>query len=134
MFFKLYFYCLHYYRCSYLPPTTPLPASTQPPPPFPLAFPHCCLCLWVMYIYVLWLNTSPSFTQSSPHLSPVSCQSVPSMPVSILSVYFVHWIPHKSEVIWYLFFTNWLISFSTIISRPNHAVTKGKSSFFIMAV
>ena len=32
LFFKLYFYCWHYYRC----PHPPVPTSTQPPP-FPLA-------------------------------------------------------------------------------------------------
>ena len=36
IYFKLYFYCWHYYRCPY---SSPLPTSPQPLPPLPLAVP-----------------------------------------------------------------------------------------------
>ena len=49
-------------------------------------------------------------------------------------VYFVHYIPLVSEIIWYLSFTKWLISLRIIVSSSIHAVTKGKNSFFLSAV
>ena len=39
----------------------------------------------------------------------------------------------KREIMWYLFFSDWLILLSIIFSRPTHAVAKGKISFFFMA-
>ena len=49
-----------------------------------------------------------------------------------LLVQFVHQIPHMSEIIWYLFFSDWLLSLSIMFSRSIHAVAKGKIfSFFV---
>ena len=50
-----------------------------------------------------------------------------------LLVYFVHLIPHISKIIWYLSFSDWLISLSIILSRSIHAVTKDKISFYFRA-
>ena len=43
-------------------------------------------------------------------------------------------IPLKGEILWYLSFTSWLISLSIMLNSSIHAVTKGKSSFFLYAV
>ena len=47
-------------------------------------------------------------------------------------IYFVHQIPPTSEIIWYLSFTDWLISLSKISSSSIHAVAKGRNSFFLL--
>ena len=102
-------------------------------PPHPLLWPspHCCLCLCV--IYTLFLVNPFAFFHPVPPppfpLTPVTLLHV-SMPLFLLypSVYFVHQIPHMSEIIWYLSFSDHLISLSIIISRSIHAVTKDKIS------
>ena len=44
-------------------------------------------------------------------------------------VHFVHYIPHISETIWYLSFSDWLLSLSIMLSRSIHAVANGKIPF-----
>ena len=51
-----------------------------------------------------------------------------------LLVQFVHSIPHMSEIIWYLPFSDWLISLSIMFSRSIHTVTKGKIFFFFFYI
>ena len=46
-----------------------------------------------------------------------------------LLVCFIHWFPHIGEIIWYLSFSDWLISLSITLSRSVYAVIKGKVSF-----
>ena len=108
-------------------PTTALPSLW----PSPL----CCLC-YGSCIYVRWLIPSPSFIRSPHPLLSESCKSVLRIYASI-SILFVsllfHQIPHKSEIIWYVSFSDWLISLSIIISRYIHTLSKGKISFFFMA-
>ena len=96
--------------------------------------PHCRLCLWVMYIG--W-SANP-FTFFHPVPPP---PSLGQLSVSIFClflfcslVYFVHWIPHISEIIWWLSFSDWLISLSIIISRSIHSVTRVKSFFFMASI
>ena len=71
------------------------------------------------------------FDKSLPLLSTItpsprpsgSCQSVPCFRASGLfcsSVYFVHQIPLISDIIWYLFFINGLISLSIMLSSSIH--------------
>ena len=40
----------------------------------------------------------------------------------------------QNLIIWYLFFTPWLVSFNIMLSRSIHAVAKGRSIFFLSAV
>ena len=62
------------------------------------------------------------------------CSSLPS-----LWFYFAHlfcWLgsTYRWDHMVFLSFTNWLISLSIIFSSSIHAVTKGRSSFFLSAV
>ena len=65
-------------------------------------------------------------------MPPTSCHLFSSMSLSLfcLLIQFVHQIPHMSEIIWYLSFSDWLISLSIMFfSRFIHTVAKGKSFF-----
>ena len=73
------------------------------------------MSLFSFYSVPLPLNHPP---QSSLLLSTSLC-------LFCLLVQFVHKIPHMSEIIWYLSFSDWLISLSIMFSRSIHAVNKG---------
>ena len=109
------------------PPSPPLLTTVNPLSVFPV---H------ESFIQVLWLVPSPSFHHSPSPSSPPTVVSLFHVSMSLvlffLLVYFVHYIPVISEVIWYLSFTNWLISHSLMVSSSIHAVTKGRSSFFLL--
>ena len=107
-------------------------------PPIPSSTPPAITTLLSMSISFFSLFTllcsippppQPPSPEQPPTLSAVSmifiCESV-----SILLVHFVHWVPHMSEIIWYLSFSDWIISLSILFSRSIHAVAKGKISFF----
>ena len=85
LFFKLYFHCLHCYRCPHFFPFDhlyPAPALTS----LRLS-PHCCLCMWVMHICFL-ANPFPFFhlVAGPPLLWQLSvCSMCPC-----LCFYFVH--------------------------------------------
>ena len=55
----------------------------------------------------------------------------PCMNLSLFSLLaqFVHQIPHMSEIIWYLSFSDWLISLNITFSRSIHVVAKDKIFF-----
>ena len=115
----------------------PLCLPTQPSPHSHSQSPHHCPCPWVLHTCSL---TSP-FTFFQPVLTsclPLTTVSMfyVSMPLVLfcLVVYFVHQIPIVSEIIWYVSFTDWLISLRIRVSSSIHAVTKGKNSFFFTAV
>ena len=120
--------CAHCPKQSLFPPLliAPLPTS-NPYPLFLWLSPHCCLYI---RIWVFFLIPSPFILHPNP--TPFdSCQSIPCNPtsVSILFVSFffiivVHEIPHLSEIMCYLSFSDWLVSLGIIIFRPIHAVTK----------
>ena len=76
-------------------------------------------------------NPFTPFLQVSHPLTAISLFHV-STPLFLFhsSVYFVHEIPHISDIKWYMSFSDWLISLSIIISRSIHAVPRGKISFF----
>ena len=121
-------YCLCYYSCPNFSPLPPPSSQT----PTSIVNHHTIFHVYGSFIYVLWLIPSPSFDQFSPLSTPLTIVSLfhDSMPLILFCslVYFVHYIPFVSEVLWYSFFTNWLISFSIIVSSSIHAVTKGKNS------
>ena len=109
------------------------------PPRYPVLlcfhsqFPHCCPHPWVLH---LWLISWPSFNQSPPLSSPLIAVSLfhDSMPLLLFCslVYFIHLIPLISEILWYLSFTDWLISLSMIVSSSTHANAKGRTSCFLL--
>ena len=97
-----------------------------PHTPFPLGI---TILLSASMRVFLCLIPSPILPSSPALLPSDSCQSV-FMSVFLFCLFF-HWIPHISEIIWYLSFSDWLISLSVIPSRSIHAATKGKISFFL---
>ena len=113
--------------CSLYQVTSPshtlfyLPQSTVP------SGNHHTVVVSMRFFFLIPLPFSPSPTTPYP-LTAVRQFSIYES-VSILLVYFVHKIPHMSEIIRYLPFSIWLISLSIILSRFIHAVAKGKISF-----
>ena len=69
---------------------------------------------------------SPS--TSSPPLVIILLSVYESVPI-FLVVQFVHQIPNVNEIIWYLSFSDWLISLSIMFSRSIHTVTNGVIAF-----
>ena len=94
--------------------------------------PHCCLCLWILHKCSL-ANPFSFFHPVPLPLPSDSCQGVPGphASVSSLSVYFAHYIPPVSEIMWYSSLTDWLISLSIIIFRLIHAVEKVRLPLFL---
>ena len=133
--FSLVFFFLFKYFIVYavrvvpiFPPLKPSPSPSPIPTPLPMTMGHACM-----------FSTNPfTFFQPAP-TSPdsYSCQSVLYfyVPGSLnWLIYFARYIPLISEIIWYLCFTNCLISFSIIACISIYAVTKGKNPFFFTAV
>ena len=106
-----------------------LPSSTSPHLSL-WSSPHCCHCLRGFFFLLV---PSPFSLSNLRPPSPLTAQSVlyiyASVPILFI-VYFVHQILPISKIIWYLYFSDWLISLSKMFSRSIHAVTKGKISFF----
>ena len=98
------------------------------PLPFsPLTLPLPCNHHTVVHVhesFFLFAQSLHSLNAPS-QLSPCS----PSIGLSLfcLLVQFVHYIPHMSEITWYLSFPDWLISLSIMFSRSIHTVAKGKT-------
>ena len=86
---------------------------------------------WLFYTYQFVVFTTFTFFTQPPNLPPICQPSVCSLYLSLfqlcLFIYFVLYIPHISEIIWYLSFR--LNSFSIMLSRSIHAVACGKISF-----
>ena len=132
--FFLYF-CLHYYNCLHFFPFAHL--HKDPTTPHPLLRPStpCCPCSWVMPVCPLANPFTFFHPAPSSVLTAISLFSLTMPPFQFCSlVYFFHDILHISEIIWYLSFTDWLISLNIILFRSIHAVTMGKSSFLFTAV
>ena len=108
------------------------PPSTKPSPRTP-TWPllHSCLVSMgseCMHICAL----ANLFQLPQPLLSEV-CHSVPSIYASgsfMFVIYFVHCIPHMSEIIWYFSFSDWFISRDVIFPSSIHAFAKGNIFFF----
>ena len=124
-------HCLHTASCSHCPqqnlsiPIFPiLTISTTPNTFFSLVITTLLSVSMCFFLKPFTFFHQPSHPPSS--LTTVSWFHV-SMPLLLFcsSVYFVHQIPHISEIIRYLSFTDWLISLSIIISSSIHALMKG---------
>ena len=128
-FFKLLCCCSIIVVSIFSPPlpTTPAKPTSLPcfhPPPW------FCPC-------VLYSSSWKPFSLLSPPPSPLTTVTMfltsMSLIVFCLLFSFVDYVPVKSEIIWYLSLTTWLISLSIMLSRSIHAVAKGRSSFFLSA-
>ena len=106
--FQLYFYYHLVPLCTLLPAITTQQSMSMSP--FSFLF-------------------NPSISYPAPSLAVICSPSMSLFMFSLL-VQFVHQIPHMSEVIWYLSFSDWLISLSIMFSRSIHTVAKGKIFFF----
>ena len=108
------------------------------PPPSPKAIPtELAMSMGHAYTPFGYSLHLLSISPHPPSLPSHCCQSVPCFYASsslFLLVYFVYSIPFISEIIWYLSFTDWLISLSIILSSSIHSVQKSKSDFFFTAV
>ena len=109
------------------------------PSPFSLLIPsppqslHCCPRPWVLFPFC---SIPPLPNCYHPPPPPLSCYSALYLWVCLyfcLLVWFVYSLPHMSEIIWYLSFSDWLISLSTMFSRSIHTVKKGKVFFFFIS-
>ena len=119
---KNFFSYLFYYSC---PNFSPFALFCPAHHPLPQSVPT--LLSTSMGIYTCSLTSPfPFFPPLSPSPAPSHlCQYVPCF-------YFVHYLPIIGEVIWHLSFTNWLILLNIVFSSSIHAVTKGRSSFFLL--
>ena len=108
--FLLYFFPITI-QSSYMPPctviTTLLSMSMSP---FPFL-----------------LNSSPPQCPPPHHLAVILLSM--SLSLFCLLVWFVHQIPHRSVIIEYLSFSDWLISLSIMFSRSIHTVAKSTIFF-----
>lgn len=113
----------------------PLYTSTQPLCLLSSDYHHTIVCVNGLCIYVFWIIPLPSFIQSSHSPSPLRAVSLFHISMSLvlfrLSVYFVYWVPHKSEILWYLSFSNQHISLSILPSDPSMLSEKVVFSFFL---
>ena len=104
----------------------PLPIWPRPPTPTPTVNSHTVVQVPGSFIHAPCLIPSPSFHHYSHPPSPITFNLFyvsTSVVVFCSLVYLVHKIPLIGEIIWYLSFTNWLISLSIIVSSSIHAVT-----------
>ena len=125
---------LFYYSCpNFFPFAILHPAH----PPLPESIPTP-LSMFVGHSYIFFDQSLPLLSTIIPVPHPSNnCQSAPcfhaSGSVLLISLFYsLFYSPLMSESIWYLSFTDWLISLSIIISSSNHAVAKGKNSFFLL--
>ena len=131
----MFFFIFILYTISEVP-ISPLVLAHLQPAPLPPGHPHTVVSVHGLCIYVLRLIPPPCFIQHPQNLPLISVSLFPvSLPLFLFcsSVYFVHQIPHMSEIVWYLSFANWLISLSILFSRSIHAVMKGENSFLLTA-
>ena len=121
VYFLLYFF--HYHLSPYIL------FHLQPLPPTPHDH-HTVVCVHESFFF---FTLSLHLPRTLP-LSAQSCQPALSLSINLslfcLLVQAVYWIPHMSELIWYLSFSDWLIiSLSIMFSRSIHVAAKGKIFF-----
>ena len=116
-------------RLHFCPITLACPTHT----PTLNSSPHC-LCPWVLYTCSLTWPFSFPLLYPSPHLSSGHCPFVLYLHVSgsILLTLFSWLSSTVGEIIWYLSFTDGLVSFNIMLSSSIHVVMKGRSSFFLL--
>ena len=127
-FFYFYLYSVIVVPIAHLNPTPPTLTFNASPPallsvPMSPLFMFLCLPLPLLSS-IIPLPPSPLVTVSVFHVSML-------LVLFCSLVCFVHSIPLICEIVWYLSFTAWLISLSIMLSSSTHAVTKGRSSFFL---
>ena len=101
-----------------LPPPRLLPSSLWPSP-------HCCLWPWLVHVCSL-ATSFPFFHSVPPSLWQLSVCSKYTCHCFSLVNQFTLFIRFHRQVIWYLSFSDWLISLSIMFSRSIHAVAKVK--------
>ena len=102
-------------------------------PPFPLAIPIILLSVSMRGFLLNPYTFSPSPSTPLPY---DTCQPVLCIYESVFILFvciFFYYNPHISEIIWYLSFSDWLISLSIIPCRSIHTLKKSKISFFFIA-
>ena len=101
--------CVHHPKSHLLPsPFIPsIPSSTSHLPPFPLVVTIPIVCIYEGFFF---LNPFTLLHPAPKPLFPLTADSLFSVceSVSILFVYFSHWIPHRSEIIRYMSFSTGL--------------------------
>ena len=104
-----------------------VPPSTHPDLP-PSSLPSLCSCPWVLY--TCSLTTLPLHCCVIPHPPPLWLLSIIYFNVSSynFACLFILLIRFHLQC------SSWLISLSIMLSSSIHAVTKGRSSFFLSAV
>ena len=114
-FKKLYCNFSHYHLSPYT-----LFYLCLPPPS-----PHCCPSPQVLRFCLA------PFLLPCPKPPPEVSACSPSISLSLFRLLgqFVHKMPQMSEVIWYLSFSDWLMSLSLMLSRSIRAVAKGEIFF-----
>ena len=132
-FFYFLFNCFNFLNCcsstvvSIFTPICPILASA------PQTYPMLVLSMCPLYMFLD--DLSPSFLCYTPSTSPLFTVSLffisMFLVIFCLLVCFVDQVPPIGDMIRYLSFAAWLISLSIMLSRSIHAVTKGRSSFFL---
>ena len=130
-FFFNYFIVVHLQLSAFSPHRSP--PTPAKPTSLPCFHPPPCFCPCVFYSSS-WKPFSP-LSPPPPPLAIVRLFLISmSLVIFCLHFSFVDYVPVKGEIIWYLSLTAWLISFSIMPSSSIHAVTKGRSSFFLCCV
>ena len=132
----------HLYIVLCSPPQVRSPSITMCPPttlsylplPFSADNHHTVVCVYESFFVCLIPLPLSLIPQPLSPLTAVSLFSV-SMSLSLFCSLdqFVPQIPHMSEIIWYLSFSDWLISHSIMLSRSIYVAVKNKISFSFMA-
>ena len=104
--------------CVRQPKTSLCPSSfitLYPPLPLPHHAPgndHTLVFMsMIFFSFFLFCSISPPLLHLAPIPDTLSLLSV-SLSLFCLLVHFVNYIPHMREIMWYLSFSDWLISFS----------------------
>ena len=113
--------------------TPPFPYPSPPPTFNPFPSP---LSLSMGPLYMFLKDPSSSFPHYPPFPSPLVTVSFFFISMSLVVfhslVCFGDYISLVNEIICFLSFITWLISLSIILSSFIHAVSKGRSSFFLL--
>ena len=130
LFFILIFYCYSItVVCLFSPSLHPTPAE-------PSSVSHLHRPPWFCPCVLYSSSRNPLSSLSLPH-SPLTIVRLflTSMSLVIFCLLFssIYYVPVKSETIWYLSLSSWLISLSIMLSSSIQAVAKGISSFFLSA-
>ena len=94
----------------------------------------CTVCVYINPKLLIYPSPFPSpFPFGNHKFVFYFCESISDLYVSSF-VSFFFYIPHISDIIWYLSFSVWLTSLSVIISRSIHVAANGTVSFLFMVL